>query len=318
MLWAPSAARNEPVSGAAKADALKKRDQEYRRLLYVALTRAEDRLYICGWETKRKSSATSWHGMVQAVIDKLAGKQPVSIPMPPDQTAIQIKALIYETPQTIDPKPESHAVARDIVPDDVPDFISRPAPSEPSPPRPLIASRPTLEEPAPTAPLGDAARDRRRFQRGLLIHRLMQTLPDLPPDAAEAAARRFLARASHDLERELQDQIARETLSVLRDPRFGALFGPDSRAEVPIVGLVDGRALSARVDRLVVSADAVWVVDYKTNRPPPQDAAGVAPAYIAQLAAYRAALKQIYPGRHIRTLLLWTDGPRLMEIAAQP
>jgi ATP-dependent helicase/nuclease subunit A len=318
MLWAPSAAGNEPVSSAAKSDALKKRDQEYRRLLYVALTRAEDRLYVCGWQTKRSPSAGSWYELVRTAIGTLTDKQTVSITVPPDQTAIQIKALIYQTPQTIAPKPESRDVARDIEADMMPDFISRPAPSEPSPPRPLIASRPSLEEPAPAAPLGDAARDRRRFQRGLLIHRLMQTLPDLPPDAAEAAARRYLARASHDLEPELQDQIARETLVVLRDPRFGALFGPDSRAEVPIVGLVDGRALSARVDRLVVSADAVWVVDYKTNRPPPQDAAGVAPAYIAQLAAYRAALHQIYPGRRIRTLLLWTDGPRLMEIAAQP
>jgi ATP-dependent helicase/nuclease subunit A len=177
----------------------------------------------------------------------------------------------------------------------------------------MIASRPSSEEPAVRSPLGTET-DRQRFQRGLLIHRLMQTLPDLGPDQAESAARRFLSRAAHALAPDLRDEIARETLAVLRHPEFAPLFAPGSKAEVPIVGLIDGRALSARVDRLVVTETEVLVVDYKTNRPPPRTADLVASAYREQLAAYSTALTMIYPGRRIRTLLLWTDGPTLMEI----
>jgi ATP-dependent helicase/nuclease subunit A len=108
----------------------------------------------------------------------------------------------------------------------------------------------------------------------------------------------------------------------LNHPEFAALFGPDSQAEVPLVGLVPGstgtgRAVSAQIDRLVVAEDRVLIVDYKTLRPPPATEDEVAPAYLRQLAAYRAALAQIYPGREIRCALLWTEGPRLMPISPE-
>ena len=112
------------------------------------------------------------------------------------------------------------------------------------------------------------------------------------------------------------DEIAAEVLAVLDDARFAALFGPSSRAEVPLVGVVDGAVVAGQVDRLVVSDDAVMVVDFKTNRPPPERAADIPPAYRAQMAAYRAVLALIYPGKPIRCALLWTDGPRLVELDA--
>jgi ATP-dependent helicase/nuclease subunit A len=215
--------------------------------------------------------------------------------------------------QTVPPKPDDRPAVLASSDEALPGFALRARPDEPSPPRPLVASRPSQAEPAATSPLGPDS-DTTRFQRGLLIHRLMQSLPDLALDAREPAARRFLAQKIHGLDPAEQDAIARETLAVLTHPEFAALFGPGSRAEVPVVGLVDGRALNGRIDRLVVTDDAVLIVDYKTNRPPPTEAADVSPAYVEQLAAYRAALERIYPGRRVRTLLLWTDGPRLMEL----
>jgi ATP-dependent helicase/nuclease subunit A len=95
------------------------------------------------------------------------------------------------------------------------------------------------------------------------------------------------------------------------------LFGPDSLAEVPLVGLVGGRALAGQIDRLVVGEDRVLIVDYKTMRPAPLAEDGVAPIYLRQLASYRAALARIYPGREIRCALLWTEGPHLMPISAE-
>ncbi|MGA7868018.1 MAG: PD-(D/E)XK nuclease family protein, partial [Stellaceae bacterium] len=170
-------------------------------------------------------------------------------------------------------------------------------------------------EPPAVSPL--AARGRDRFKRGLLVHRLLQSLPELPIEEREVAARRFLALPAHGLMLDEQDKIQREILAVLDHPKFAALFGPGSQAEVPVVGLIGGYALSGQIDRLVVTEDRVLIVDYKTLRPPPAAEDEVAPVYLRQLAAYRAALEQIYPDREIHCALLWTEGPRLMPISPE-
>ncbi|MDB5361664.1 MAG: putative helicase UvrD-like [Rhodospirillales bacterium] len=309
MLWRPAKGAGEPLCEAARAAAKAKRDEEYRRLLYVALTRAEDRLYVAGWRGKR-DQAGSWYDLIDAGLQTIGRIE--TLPAPPGHDPFP-PSLVHDTAQSVPAKLDDKAAAEGLSDEALPEFARRPRPDEPSPPRPLVASRPSQPEPAATSPLGPDS-DTTRFRRGLLIHRLMQSLPDLAHGAREPAARRFLAQKAHDLAPEEQDAIARETLAVLDHPEFAALFASGSRAEVPVVGLIDGRALNGRIDRLVVTDDAVLIVDYKTNRPPPTEAAEVSPAYVEQLAAYRAALERIYPGRRVRTLLLWTDGPRLMEL----
>ena len=311
MLWRPAKGAGEPLCEAARVLAKAKRDEEYRRLLYVALTRAEDRLYVAGWRGKR-DQAGSWYDLIEAGL-RTIGRQEM-LAAPPNHEPFPIPSLVHDTAQSVPPKLDTKPIAEGMSDEALPDFARRPRPDEPSPPRPLVASRPSQPEPAATSPLGIDS-DTTRFQRGLLIHRLMQSLPDLQPAAREPAARRFLAQKLHKLEPEERNAIARETMAVLEHVEFAPLFAPGSRAEVPVVGLIDGRALNGRIDRLVVTDEAVLIVDYKTNRPPPTDAAAVSPAYVEQLAAYRAALERIYPGRRVRTLLLWTDGPRLMELA---
>jgi ATP-dependent helicase/nuclease subunit A len=102
---------------------------------------------------------------------------------------------------------------------------------------------------------------------------------------------------------------------VMADPQFSSLFGPGSRAEAPIVGeLGDGRVISGQIDRLLVTPSEVLIVDYKTNRPAPLSASETAQPYLRQMAAYRAALGKIYPGKTIRCALLWTESPRLMAL----
>ena len=165
------------------------------------------------------------------------------------------------------------------------------------------------------SPLAVGGRD--RFKRGLLTHRLLQGLPELPEIERDAAARRFLALPIHALAVEEQDEIRGEILLILNDPDFGALFGPHSQAEVPLVGLLGRHTLSGQIDRLVVAPDHVLIVDYKTLRPVPADETEVAPVYLRQLAIYRAALARIYPDRDIRCALLWTQGPLLMPISPE-
>ncbi len=179
---------------------------------------------------------------------------------------------------------------------------------------PLTPSRSGVEdaEPAVRSPLGPD--EGAGFARGRIIHRLLQTLPALAPDARAKACRRYLARPVLALGAEAQAQIADATLGVLDDPGFQALFGQDSLAEVSVVGEVNGHALAGQIDRLVVTGDTVLIVDYKTNRLPPGKVSATPEIYLRQMAAYRAVIAGIYPHHAVRCALLWTDGPSLMAI----
>jgi ATP-dependent helicase/nuclease subunit A len=313
-LWCPRADLAVPFYTSEKRALRERNLEEYRRLLYVALSRAQDRLYICGWRTQEPPKEDSWHALCRT------GLAEVATPFSFDTTGLIGadgwcgQGLRLTSPQTVPPVRERPAAAVAAA-GPIPDWVHRPPPAEPDPPRPLAPSRPIGAEPPALSPL--AAQGRDRFKRGLLVHRLLQAMPELPIEEREVAARRFLALPTHRLSAEEQDEIRRETLAVLDHPDFAALFGSGSQAEVPLVGLIGRQALSGQIDRLVVSEDRVLIVDYKSLRPPPAAEDEVAPIYLRQLAAYQAALARIYPDREIRCALLWTEGPRLMPISPE-
>ena len=314
LLWPVRTANDERRCRAARQALRDRESEEYRRLLYVAMTRAEDRLYVCGWQGRHAPPDGCWYRLVADTMETIA--EAVDF----DTTAQgpdgwRGTAYRLSQPQTRGAEADDAArTAAAPQPAEEPDFLRSPAPPEPAPPRPLAPSRPAAAEPAVLSPLAEGPGEG-RFLRGRLIHWLLQLLPDAEPAARDALCRRLLARPGHGLTDEAQAEIAAEALAVIDDARFAALFGPTSRAEVPLVGVVDGAVVAGQVDRLVVGADRVTVIDFKTNRPAPAREADVAPAYIAQMAAYRAVLAQIYPEKTIDCLLLWTDGPHLMQLS---
>jgi ATP-dependent helicase/nuclease subunit A len=171
-------------------------------------------------------------------------------------------------------------------------------------------------EPPVVSPLD--ADGSRRFKRGTLVHRLLQILPDLPEGRRRDATNAFLAMPVHDLSPDERSEIAGEVLVILEHVDYAPLFGPDSRAEAPIVGRIDGpdgpEIVSGQVDRLVIRENGILILDYKTNRPSPRLEADVPEVYLRQMAVYRAILRQIWPDRTVRCALLWTDGPRMMTL----
>jgi len=311
ILFPGRKANDEAISAAAR-DALRAGAmKEYRRLLYVAMTRAKDRLYISGYETKTKPNPECWYQMMERAL----------LPQAVETIGIDGEPVWrIEGEQKRKVSPDTSTVRR-ALPEPVPDWAVRVPSREPTPPRPLAPSRlvSEAEEPAIASPLQASGAD--RFKRGRLIHRLLQSLPDLEPQNRETAAKQFLAKQGWQLSIEEQEEIGCAALDVLGDERFAALFGPGSRAEVALVGEItrDGEQifLSGQIDRLCVTDDVVWVVDFKTNRPPPMELSQVSASYVAQLAGYCALLAMLYPDRAIRAALLWTDGPRLMEIPAE-
>jgi ATP-dependent helicase/nuclease subunit A len=305
----------EDVMTGARERAILERDREYRRLFYVALTRAADRLYICGFEGKNGRKDHCWYDMAWRALEALPG-----IEKPQDLAGGLAGGLRLRNEQGLAPPP-STAIALGIEPD-LPAWARDPAPVEPIPPRPLAPSRPNQPEPTVASPLaeGGSGRDRdrdrgpARFQRGNHIHRLLQSLPDLAPDQRAAAASRYLAQPAHVLEPGQQADILSVTLVVLEHPAFAPIFAPGSRAEVPLTALLGGRVISGQIDRLAITDSEILVVDYKSNRPPPHRAEDVDIVYLQQLASYRAALMEIYPDKTVLCALLWTDGPNLMPI----
>jgi ATP-dependent helicase/nuclease subunit A len=317
-LWSPRTGFDDTRTGGARDDRRSLDAQEQNRLLYVALTRAEDRLYVCGWHGRQTPPADCWYHRIADGIAALGG--PLGFDcraeLGPQGWAGMGRRL--GTPQTAAPKPDERVrTGMQTVPTELPPWFAVPARPGGSGTRPLTPSHPAGAEPAVRTPIGPD--DRLRFRRGLVIHRLLELLPELPRERWPEACRRFLARPIHELDAAAQAEITAETLRVLEDPVFAPLFGPGSRAEVRVTGeIVSERGtmvLSGQVDRLVVTAAEVLVLDYKTNRPPPANEAEVAEVYLRQMAAYRAVLNRIYADRPVTCALLWTDGPRLMPLS---
>jgi ATP-dependent helicase/nuclease subunit A len=156
------------------------------------------------------------------------------------------------------------------------------------------------------------------MRRGTVLHRLLEMLPDIDAAERRAAGQRALDRLTPEWPEDKRDQLLEEILAILEAPAFAAVFGPDSRAETGIAGrlVADGPLLVGQIDRLAVTDHEVLIVDYKTDRLVPDTPGEVSPAYLAQIAAYQALARQVWPGRAVRVALLWTAGPTLMELPA--
>ncbi len=305
LLWAPSKDLEEGRTAQLAEENKELRAQEYRRLLYVAMTRARDRLYIGGWEGSRKPPEDCWYNLIEPALKELAEEA-----LTPSGEGV----LRLSNPQAADPdgKPVLDVTqSGDASP--LPSWALTPPAPEPEPATPLNPSRLSEEEEPPVRSPFDGD-DGQRFKRGTLIHRLLEGLPALNPEKRGAAARAYLSRPVHGLDPAQQNAIADEVMAVLDNPEFASLFAAASMAEVPISGMINKRIVSARIDRLAISEKNIAIIDFKTNRPPPKSAEAVAPAYLGQMALYRALLRQIYPGRTVTCILAWTDGPHLMPL----
>jgi ATP-dependent helicase/nuclease subunit A len=315
LIWPPAGHSDLDALSEAKARLQQAEREEYHRLLYVAMTRACDRLYICGWQGQRnKPENECWYELIK---DGLAGHL-LEIA---SADGISVRRMESAQAKAVSPQ-EAEKMEKEAAP--LPDWALAPAKPERGRRR-LAPSRLALgpdggpQETGEQPPLGPRAlSEGGRYARGLLVHALLQHLPEVTPEAQERAARAFVAARGANSDQKLKDEIIAETLAIVREPSFAALFQPGSLAEVPVVARIgedeSAAEIEGQIDRLAVLEGELLILDYKTNLPPPSRLEDVAPTYIRQLAAYRLALKKLFPGRTLRAALLWTDGPRLMEI----
>jgi len=275
---------------------------EYMRLLYVALTRAKDRLYIAGQNKTLQFNDFSWYHLISMAFQTLPHRRIG------DVLRIETEQLGATTKNTSSSLSSSDEGT-------LPSWIKSPAIDD-------TLKRLTVIQPSQLAIRQDRVQSplnidgTYRFRRGNLTHKLFQILPDLPKERREQAALVFLSRMAKDLPPEIHRDIVNETLKILNDPIFSNVFGENSMAEVPISGdMGDERFISGQIDRLAIGHNHILIVDFKTNRPSPKDLKDIPEAYIQQLNSYKTALHKIFPDKEILCALLWTDRPILMPIS---
>ena len=313
VVWAGRKA-DDPVAVAnARAAMFCEMDDEYRRLLYVAMTRAADRLIIGGCMPGNRNSipAQCWYDLIEKGLLR-SGLQERTIETP-DGRVRRFSRPEDAAAAAVAPKAGSDRTVREL-----PDWLRTPLPAQP-----LVDN---VLRPSDASGAGRGARSgesilsrRRAMQRGTLAHRLLQSLPDLPATRRGGAARNYLARNAVGWSEDEREALAADVLALITDRRFAAVFAEGSRAEVSIVGRLAAPLrplVSGQIDRLVVQEREVLIVDFKTNHDPPSDPDDAPAAYVRQLALYRAVLRKLYPHRNIRAALLWTETPEFMEISA--
>ncbi len=314
MDWVPEEAQSIPLFRPGKSDLVgsleesamqsdAREDQEHWRLLYVAMTRAEEHLYVGGAlkpsQQKSGMSERCWHSQVEMALTNMG------VPLD-DQGQLSLSKL--EAPRS---NMGDIGAAESFV-GEMPNWATTSAPAEAKPPRPLAPS--ALEAVDDEASPPPDPKRRAAAVRGVRLHSLIERLPAVPASDRRNVALRWLEVSAGVTLADERVELVESALSVVDDPRWSILFSSAGQAEVPLAGVVDGRVIAGTVDRLLISEDEILVVDFKTGRFVPSSVGSVSKHHLAQMAAYAAVLRGIFPGRKVTAALLYSSGPKLIEV----
>ncbi|MFN4140778.1 double-strand break repair helicase AddA [Aestuariivirga sp.] len=279
-LWPVPRLKSAKVAKQLKAAQKDVEIAEYRRLLYVAMTRACDELYVCGYRGEREAMEHCWYNTVLAALK--AGMTPIE---------------------------GGRGWRSGAAPSWADDAAASSGPG-PSPDWPAWIGR-GLEEAAIAA--AEQNQPRRRsgagVERGILIHRILQHLPDLAEAERAAHVEAAVKRAGAD------PALASQLLGLIADPVLAEILSSDGHSEASLIAQgPEGKPERRRIDRLVITPSGILVADYKTDREVPDTPEQCNPEYLMQMAAYRDALRLAEPGRPLRFCLVWTEAPKLMSL----
>jgi ATP-dependent helicase/nuclease subunit A len=282
--------------------------QEHKRLLYVAMTRAEERLVMggsLGVSRKGEAPQDSWYTALERGMSALGSDW-----QPDDRWGRVMRYVGADGMAATATSADDDSPFQAPSAPDRPSWLFEPAPNEQRPPRPLMPSRLDDDD------YGDSPASvamRAAAERGKLIHALFERLTD---GASIEKAERWLAQNNRD---RIADNAAimSDVRAVFENPEWAVFFGASARAEVPLAALVGETVITGRVDRLVVEPGFIRILDFKTGRRIPQNEHEVPLPHVRQMAHYVAALEMIFPGSAVEANLLFTHAPKLLTLSDQ-
>ena len=282
--------------------------REQGRLLYVAMTRARDRLYIAGFHNG-SLPASSWYATIHKAL----------LPLLQEARDFEGRTVWRTGPWHALGAPALDAAKANG--EGLPAWLAAPAPKQ-APPAVLSPSR-IMEAagagPSTFAPPSEV--DRKTAQaRGSLVHRLLEVLPALPPEYRAKAARLAAAAFSGELAPQQREEAARHVLALIAKgalaPQGGRILAEAGLGvTVPGAGSGPGAVILGQADRIELGDGAAAVLDYKSGSLPAEGPAK--PAHLAQLACYRLALQRLYPDAEVRAAIFDTGSGNAREAHGQ-
>ena len=276
--------------------------REYERLLYVAMTRAKDRIVVASWQKRpSKEPGSWWSNLVRSALVSNADFDVTVDSTFPSVDRGETPAYVFEENAAGSDRETKPAPPASAERSDLPTWLVTRAPSERAP---RLARR--------AAPEVDDDGKAMALARGTLAHQLLEHLAGLGGAERRGRASALAERLAPELPDSMRAGLCSVVLGVLERPEFAFMFSADTRAEVRIAGELEDRLVEGQIDRLIVTDDEVIVIDFKTGASPPswQDAPA---GYREQIADYVALLANTYPGRNVRGMLFYIEGPVLLE-----
>ncbi len=325
LVWLGSRLDKPPSLEAAFEMMRKKHREESRRLFYVALTRASDRLIIGGSLTKpppkkdidagcecplEDEGAASWYQMARAGF----AQHPRVISIPdPDADAHGLGGLNRVLMRVPPSEPGTFvAMTERAGPSQAtlgmmsePAWLTTAPPEEPQPVRRLVPS--ALAGPERQSGPKEAGMMTSR-ERGIIVHRLFELLAPQPELTRMEAGAGWLRRVVPRLSAEDAESLLAPVLALLTQRDTADWFSPSSRAEAAIIGMVrlnSGQLhpVEARLDRLLILPDRTRFLDIKTGLRGDSIGEGI----LRQMAVYARLLGQLHAGRPVEAAILWTQ-----------
>jgi len=317
MLWLPSSDLHVTATRKCTEKISSAAQEEYRRLLYVGMTRAADRLVVCGYRGANEPKHVTWHAMVfnalqgSAVAFDRADGTPGGIRWTENPDAeMQVSSV-----------PQDRSDEKGLVRGG-PDWLYRNAPQEPALPAPLTPTGAhaliddTSEPQMYLRQFDPSEGEAFPVQRGRAVHYLLEKLPDVPSENREELGRAYLEKVGADWSTTQREEAWRAVRAILVSEELADLFAGESLAEVSVTGRLKTRTgdrmIAGQIDRLVVEDEVVSIIDYKTNGTIPADPSKIPAQYLSQMALYRELVSQIYPDRIVKCHILWVWEPRMM------
>ena len=295
FLWGANREGDIPLTRRLKDAESLLQDEEYRRLLYVAMTRAEERLYICGWQTSQTVSEKSWFSILSTALADHPQQEafPFSLDFPRTWTGQGLRLQTHKESAACEVYAQEPLANKPK--EALPPWVHQAAPPDPPCPEILTASHFLTKDPkrlSSTAAL-----------QGTLLHRLLQELPLVASSQRPNLIHATLAQP-HFSEIERAARF-KQMMNIVENPELSFLFEPKSYAEVALMGKRGETILVGQMDRLIVEDKGLKIIDFKTNRAIPNATDPLFTAYLSQMAAYQAMLRPLYPDKTIDCGLLW-------------